>query len=258
MSWSDRRFEPAARALAERLELPVDPAPSSGLALELGPQGWQLRLAGRGAPGPISADFGALRFRRRHGSLRGEAIARAVGLRGGRTTKVVDATAGLGRDAFMLASLGAEVTLIERSPILGVLLEDALNRASAQPETAAVAERMRLLVGAAEEWLPKLADRGTIDVVYLDPMYPERGTRAQVKKEMRILRELLGAGDNAEELVARGLANARRVVLKRPRHVPLLARKPNHSVSGRSTRFDVYIRHPEPNEIHNDDNFSRP
>lgn len=257
MSWSDASHEHAARALAARLELPVDPAPRSGPVLELGPDGWQLRLADPGAPGPVSADFGALGHRRRHGSLRGEAIARAVGLRGGRTTHVVDATAGLGRDAFVLASLGAQVTLLERSPILGVLLQDALDKALADPESAPIAKRMRLLVGAAEALLPELARTTQIDVVYLDPMYPEHGTRAQVKKEMQILRQLLGTGDDAEELVAHGLENARRVVLKRPRHVPPLRRKPSHSVNGRSTRFDVYIRHTNPHEMHHDDDHTR-
>ncbi len=242
MSWSEPELDAPAKALAERLGIPVcrgDEARS--LMLELTPERLQLRAPGPNAPGAVSADFQKLDYRRRHGSLRREAIARAVGLKGDRESTVVDATAGLGRDGFMLASLGARVTLIERSPIVAELLADGLRRAAQQEALAAIVARLTLLRGPAETILPTLSPAP--EVVYLDPMYPESGTRAQVKKEMQLLRELLGADPDPAQLLALALNTAsRRVVVKRPlKAPPISGRRPSHQIEGRSTRFDVYL-----------------
>src|SRR5690606_40499174 len=110
---------------------------------------------GKGAPGPEFADFeeGALAYRRLHGGGRGQPVARAVGLKPGIYPKVLDATAGLGRDAFVLAALGCEVVMLERSPIIAALLEDALRRAMLEPGVAPVASRMQLIPAEARQWL---------------------------------------------------------------------------------------------------------
>ena len=65
--------------------------------------------------------------RRRSGH--NELLGRAVGVKAGESPRVVDATAGLGRDAYVLGDLGCEVTLVERSPVLALLLAHALERA---------------------------------------------------------------------------------------------------------------------------------
>ena len=71
---------------------------------------------------------------------------------------IVDATAGLGRDAFLLASLGAKVTLIERSPMMYELLKEGMERARAAGGiTAQVIARMRLIIGDSIALLPELA-----------------------------------------------------------------------------------------------------
>lgn len=236
----------ASAALAARLGVPVLPElPPAGLVLRLGPAGLELLDTRPGAPGAVRADFAPL-ARQRAASLRGEAVARAVGLKGGQALTVIDATAGLGKDAFVLASLGARVHLIERSPVVAALLADALGRAEQDPALAAAVARMTLYESDAQRLLPVLAAELAAEVVYLDPMYPEAGTKGQVKKDMQLLRMLLGPDTDITPLFEAALAGARRrVVVKRPRRAPPLpGRLPSHSIDGRSTRFDVYLVSP--------------
>ena len=243
---SDAALSERAAELAARLGLEAIPPerPLTGLVLELLPESLQLRLVGAAhAPGPVLVDFGSSEYRRRSGSIRNEAIARAVGLKGGRPLRVIDATAGLGRDAFVLASLGAEVLMLERAPIVAALLADGLRRAAADPALADIASRLSLREGEASDLLPALAPAERPEVVYLDPMFPDESTRGQVKKEMQLLRRLLGADADPVALLAAARAVARnRVVVKRPsRAAPLGGERPSHSIEGRSTRFDVYV-----------------
>lgn len=202
----------------------------------------ELRDTAPGAAGPVYADFVAGRadYRRKHGGGRAQPLARAVGLRGQSPLTVIDATAGLGRDAFVLASLGAEVTMLERSPVVGALLADALRRALKHPEVASVAARMTLHVGEARDYLSSLALRP--DVVYLDPMYPHTAKNALPKKEMRLFRSLIGGDEDAGALlgVARQVA-LKRVVVKRPAGAAPLGGKPHGSIPGKTTRFDLYL-----------------
>jgi 16S rRNA (guanine1516-N2)-methyltransferase len=153
---------------------------------------------------------------------------------------VLDATAGLGRDAFVLASLGASVTLVERNPVVAALLFDGLRRAAANPQLAAVAARMQLQHCPAWQ---ALATHAPVDVVFLDPMFPAREKTAQVKKEMRAFHEVVGSDDDASSLLAPALQLAKkRVVVKRPGYAAFLAgQAPTMSVTGKNNRFDVYV-----------------
>ena len=153
---------------------------------------------------------------------------------------VVDATAGLGRDAFLLASLGAQVTLIERSPHVHARLAAGLEAAAADPKTVEVVARMTLLHGDARLILPTLRP----DVVVVDPMHPERTSSALVKKDMRLLRDLVGTDPDQLELMQAALACAgRRVVLKWPRKGPPMPglRAPSHQIIGKTLRYDVFM-----------------
>ena len=193
--------------------------------------------------GNLVIDFigGAVGFRFRSGEGRGQPLARAVGLKGGAAPTIVDATAGMGRDAFFLASLGASVTLIERSPEVHAALGEAMVRASAHSdELAAIMARMTLLHGDSRRLLPVLAP----EVVLVDPMHPERTKSALVKKGMRDLRDIVGADLDAQELMTVALASAtRRVVLKWPlRAAPIEGlRRPSHQIAGKTTRYDVFV-----------------
>jgi len=184
---------------------------------------------------------GAVGHRFRAGEGRDQALAKAVGFSRGVTPDIVDATAGLGRDAFLLASLGANVTLIERSEKMYELLSDALARANAQggkySETVA---RMTLLHGDSSVLLRELKPK----VVLVDPMHPPRGNSALVKKEMRQIREIVGTDADSETLMQVALECAEnRVVLKWPLRADPMAglRKPSHQILGRSTRYDVFV-----------------
>ena len=189
----------------------------------------------------ISFTGGALAHRLRLGGGRGQALARAAGFVKGRTPSVVDATAGLGRDALVLASLGARVTLLERSPDVHGLLKEALAAASASgPEFSAIVARMTLVYGDAKRLLPALHP----DVVIVDPMHPARRKSALVSMDMRLLRKLVGADEDALELMHVALASARqRVVLKWPRRAPSMQglKKPSYQIIGKTTRYDVFV-----------------
>lgn len=242
VAWNEG-LEAEARALAAQLGLPLAGECGAGLLLVATRERLELREVAANAAGPVYADFVAGRadYRRRHGGGRGQLLARAVGLRGGTAPTVIDATAGLGRDAFVLASLGARVTLLERSAVVGALLADALRRAHADAEVAAIATRMTLQVGDAVVYLESLSTRP--EVVYLDPMYPHTGKRALQKKEMRLFRQLVGPDDDAPELLAAARRAAlRRVVVKRPAGAPFLAgTKPGGKLESKNTRFDLYF-----------------
>ncbi|KKO44806.1 DNA polymerase I [Arsukibacterium ikkense] len=192
--------------------------------------------------GAILVDFasGASSYRRQHGGGKSEAIAKAVGLNKKATLSVLDATAGLGRDAFVLASLGARVTLVERNPVVAALLFDGLRRAAAEPQLTAVAARMQLCHSSA---LAALTTSEPVDVVFLDPMFPAREKSAQVKKEMRAFHDVVGSDDDADSLLAPALLLAqKRVVVKRPGYAGWLAgQAPTMAVTGKNNRFDVYV-----------------
>ncbi len=232
-----------------RLEAQDLPAMADGtLVLALSDSHLALRQLGAAAPGPVYADFvgGAVGHRRQFGGGRGQLIARAVGIKKDRIPSVVDATAGLGRDAFVLASLGCRVRMVEASAVIAALLRDGLARAADDEAVAGIIARLSLHPGDARVVLPQLQQEAAIDVVYLDPMFPQRDKRALVKKEMRLFKALLGESSHHDgELLRQALAVAgKRVVVKRPRKAPALeGPAPDLVFEGKSTRFDVYLRH---------------
>lgn len=192
---------------------------------------------------PLACDFtsGAVLHRFRFGGGRGQSLPKAVGMRGGKTPKIVDATAGLGRDAFLLASLGAEVTLIERSPEMFSLLEDGIAHAKeAGGDVADVIGRMTLLHGDAKDLLSQLSP----EVVLVDPMHPPRKKSALVKNEMRQIREIVGTDEDSLELMKVALSTAtNRVVLKWPLRADAMdgIDPCSHQILGKSTRYDVFM-----------------
>jgi len=183
---------------------------------------------------------GALGHRLRTGGRR-QLLPRAAGLGRGRTPSIVDATAGLGRDAFLLASLGAEVNLVERSSeIYSLLKVGLLHAANNGGKAAEAAARMSLHHGDAKTLLPHL----TPEVVLVDPMHPPRTKSALVKKEMRLLREIVGTDEDALDLMHVALGTAtKRVVLKWPLRAPAMTGllSPSHQIRGKTTRYDVFM-----------------
>lgn len=196
--------------------------------------------------GPIMVNFSspAFTYRLKHGGGRRQALARAVGLKKGWQPSVIDATAGLGRDGFILAALGCHVHMLERSRILSVLLKDALLRGMQSEQVAEIIKNRLLFTNIdSRDFMKKLQPHDYPDVIYLDPMYPERTKSSLVKKEMRILRDLTGDDLDAAELleIAKGCV-LNRVVVKRPRlAIHLGGMAPSHKITGKTSRFDVYL-----------------
>lgn len=186
----------------------------------------------------LTGKFG---YRHRHAHRGNELLAKVVGIKGHYKPLVIDATAGLGRDGFLLACLGCQVTMLERSPQIAALLKDALHRVQTAPDFADDL-KITLINVDAINYLQKLTAAEYPDVIYLDPMHPPRSKSALVKKEMRILREVVGDDNDATTLLQTALTRAKkRVVVKRPRLSPPLGDiKPSFIISGKQQRFDIY------------------
>ena len=220
-------FQEQARALSEQL----------GLSLVDDPQKFQygLRITSEGLDivdlhkkqRPVRVDFHQLNQDRSGGDL-----IKAVNTRMHKT--ILDATGGLGRDAFMLAKAGCRVTLMEKNPIIHRLLQDGLARA----QDLEAVQRMNLLHADSLTAIPD----HTPEVIYLDPMYPARKKDALPKLEMQVFHALLGAEQNEQELLQVAIKHARkRVVVKRPIHAPVIL-PTGLQFKGKTTRFDVYLK----------------
>jgi len=228
----------------------INKQPHLKFVLQMNHQALELCKLDEPKLGAIKVDFveGAVAHRRKFGGGRGQDIAKAVGLKHGFTPHVLDATAGLGRDAFVLASLGCQLTLMERMPVVAALLDDGIERAKLNSDVGEIANNMQLIHASSIESM-NLATAP--DVVYLDPMFPHREKSAAVKKEMRIFQSLVGEDLDADSLLEPALALAKyRVVVKRPSYAPPLAnKKPSMSINMKKNRFDVYVKLaiPKPN-----------
>jgi 16S rRNA (guanine1516-N2)-methyltransferase len=194
----------------------------------------------------IFTDFlkGPLGYRRLKGGGRNQTVARAVGFKSNSPPiTILDATAGLGADAFVFAALGSKVHLIERSPIIAALLLDGLNRAQHHKEVAHIIQNMHVSIADAQKILSDLTHESGPDVVYLDPMFPATQKNTLNKIKMRILRDIVGDDLDAPQLLSLAIEKAKtRVVIKRPRNaLPLPGIAPNFFVKGNSNRYDIYL-----------------
>jgi len=235
----------AAAALARQwgFALGADERP---YRLVVTPQQLELQPHDPAAGGAVFVDWagGAAAHRRLFGGGRGQPLARAVGLKSGVSPRVLDATAGFGRDAFVLACLDCRVTLVERSPIVAALLQDGHRRACDDEGIGTlVRTRMDIVHADAIGYMQSLAAAQRPEVVYLDPMYPERRKSSLVKKHMRALQQLIGEDPQADNLLPVALQTATaRVVVKRPMAAPALnEQQPTMSIKGKHHRYDVYV-----------------
>lgn len=220
-----QRFEEAKRT-SQHLHLPFnEPAP---LQLCLTADKWTLQLEGAH---PMWVDFEAAHWRK-SATSKPEGLIRACKPAPG--VSILDLTAGFGRDAALLLAKGASLTLVERDPIMQILLKDGVDRAL--QSGLATPATLRLWYGEAKDYLLQAPKT---DVIYLDPMHPARDKSAKVKKEMQSLQSWIKPDEDLDELFALARQCAGRVVVKWPARLPPLA-KPNHSLTGKTVRFDVY------------------
>lgn len=250
VTWQTLACKVSAQQLAEKLGLPLAPTEGCNTAspylLHVTEEQLEIVSTQQTPFSRLSVEFvkGAQGYRRLKGGGKNQAIARAVGLKNQSLVTVLDATAGLGRDAFVLATLGCKVHCVERSPIIAALLQDGLNRAKLSLDLRDILLRMQVTVGDAKNILSTLREANTPDVVYLDPMFPSIPKSALTKIEMRIIRDIVGDDLDAEQLLSLALGKAKkRVVVKRPQKAPVGFKdlKPTFSIEGKSNRYDVYL-----------------
>ena len=198
--------------------------------------GWLNRqLTGSGQVGRPSAHFETfLRLILSHK----QPLARAIG----RSTRtILDATAGLGHDAFLLACLGWTVHAVERHPVIFTLLNESLLSTGHDERISPVlGDRLHIYNQDAVSWLND-GNRTDVDVIYLDPMFDERRSSALPKKPAQILRRIVGHDTDTRELFDHAMEHAmNKVVVKRSDHDPPLVGEPSHSYKGKIVRYDVY------------------
>lgn len=231
--------------LARRLNLPLIDAPDPNFSHVLAFRESRLELHSLHAKrSPLSVDFlsGPPHYRFYHDRRISQPLAKAVGIKRGYRPTVLDATAGFGEDGFALASLGCSVTMIERSPVIWALLADAVARTKANPAIGAVFNRyVTLKLADAIDYISSCTD--IYDTVFLDPMYPSTPKSSLNKQRMRTLRELVGDDCDGPNLLTAALQGARkRVAVKRPARAGTLDdRKPSFTITGKSSRYDIYL-----------------
>lgn len=184
----------------------------------------------------LSADFSVTTWSKRRAEGKKQGLVRACKPAAGVT--ILDATAGWGRDAAVLASFGAQVLMLERHPVMAALLADAL---TAQSEQDKAMLRLSLCHQQAATYLSQLSPEHYPDVIYVDPMHPERHKSALVKKDLQALQQMIGADLDAVELIQTAITRVkRRVVVKWPQKLAPLVR-PDSSIDGKTVRFDIYL-----------------
>jgi 16S rRNA (guanine1516-N2)-methyltransferase len=235
-----------ALILAKELQIRmVEPAKEqkNDILLIYTERGLQLQLRGN-IQGILHVDFlsGTMAYRRLHGGGIKQPLARAIGIKPGKRPSILDATAGLGNDAFLLATLGCRVCMVERSPLLAALLKDGMKRAASDQEIhEIITTKLFLLQGDTRMILETMEEKP--DTIYMDPMYPHRRKSALNKQEMRLIRCIVGADEDATELLHAALLQAKkRVVVKRPKGAPRInTQVPTHIISMKNSRYDVYM-----------------
>lgn len=185
--------------------------------------------------GLMSFDFEeALRYHeRQHYALRKEPLARALGIKGETKPSVWDTTCGTGKDSLLIQIFGARLKSFERHPAVFLLLKDAARRFPVAFD---------IVFGDASQLKIEEADRP--DVIYYDPMYPEKkGSKksALPRKEMRIFKEIVGEDHDSTQFLEWALKTAKeRVVVKRALSADPVRANPTASYEGKSTRYDMY------------------
>ena len=185
---------------------------------------------------PLFVDFNSVFLKKRRDAGKKQGLVQAC--KPAKGVRILDVTAGWGRDAAVLASFGAEVLMFERQPVMAALLEDGLSRMF---HDSSIKMALSLLRMDAKRYLQDLTVVDYPDIIYIDPMHPTRHKSALVKKDMQALQQLIGADNDAIDLIQLALHRARRrVVVKWPQRLaPLL--QPSQCINGKTVRFDVYV-----------------
>lgn len=224
-----------AEAFARRIGPEISEKPGPKLTILFHAKG--VSLTGYGLS--YQGDFENMLHRVTNGRLQHEMLVRAAKSdKPGR--KAIDATAGMGEDAFLLAAQGYEVTLFEQNPVIAVLLKDALRRAKKHPVLKDIASRMNLVQDNSVEGMSKLLD--PVDVIYLDPMFPARQKSSLINKKLQLIQKLEPPCSEETDLFDAAIsASPSKIIVKRPLKSEFLAgRKPSYTLNGKAIRYDCY------------------
>ena len=226
-----------AEALAKRLEAPLTEKEGDGLTVLFDAKGVSLRGYGLSYQG----DFEGMLHRVTNGRLLHEMLVKAAKT-SEQNLRAIDCTAGMGEDSFLLAAYGYQVTLYEQNPVVAALLKDALRRAKKHPVLKDIASRMQLVEGNSIELLAQRVDE--VDLIYLDPMFPERQKSGLINKKLQLIQKLEPPCSAETDLFEAALqANPSKIIVKRPLKSPNLAGKsPNYTLNGKAIRYDCYVR----------------
>ncbi|MCR5255137.1 MAG: class I SAM-dependent methyltransferase [Acetatifactor sp.] len=190
----------------------------------------------------LRGDFGAMKKRLKQANLERELLVKAARIKNSEgPVRVIDATAGLGEDSLLLAAAGFKVKMFEYDTTIFSLLSDAVERASEDEELKDIVKNMEVINGDSIEYLQ--SGECEADVIFLDPMFPERQKSAAVKKKFQLLQQLERPCGNEEELLSAAFnAKPKKIVIKRPVKGPCLGgKKPDYSLAGKAVRYDCFV-----------------
>lgn len=226
----------AAEALAKRVNAPLTEEPGEKLTLLIDENGVSLTGFGLSYQG----DFEQMLHRLTGGRLQHEMLVHVSKIKT-QQPKAVDATAGMGEDAILLAAAGYDVTLFEQNPVIAVLLSDALRRAKNHPVLGEIVQRMHLIEGNSIELLPQQGEE--YDLIYLDPMFPARQKSGLINKKLQLIQKLEQPCFEEEALMEMAMGmKPGKIVVKRPLKGPYLAGKvPSYTNKGKAIRYDCYV-----------------
>lgn len=231
-----------ANALAGRIDADVLTGSRDILSLEgpnlfWGPEGLELTGSGQSFLG----SFERMLPRLKDNNLRGEMLVKAARIKDKEHPAVIDCTAGMGEDSFLLAAAGFNVTAYEYNPVVAALLEDTVERAKDITLLCEAVSRLDVRYGDSIQALGSL--KQSVDVIFLDPMFPQRQKNALVKKKFQLIHKLESPCANEEEMLHAALeAHPHKIVIKRPLKGPYLAGvKPGFSLEGKAIRYDVIV-----------------
>lgn len=220
-----------------------------------------LSLVGKGQV--FRGDYSGMLRRLSVNNLRSELLVKASKIKDNDSPLVIDATAGMGEDSLLLAAAGFRVRMYERNPVIAALLEDTLKRAGEDPQLSDAVSRMEVICGDSIEALKQIAEQSEMmagqmkgktektgttcekpDVVYLDPMFPERQKSALVKKKFQLIHMLENPCSDEEEMLGAAIAaRPHKIVIKRPLKGPFLSDiKPGFSLAGKAIRYDCIVQ----------------
>ena len=199
----------------------------------------------------LLGDYSKLLKRVKPSILYKELLVRAVKIKGKEQLNVLDCTAGLGEDSFLLAAAGWDVVLCEYNDYIFPLLSDTIGRSLQSEEMKEIAGRMHCIHMDGKDCCTRIQNKEVLegigefqpDVIFLDPMFPEKTKNSLTNKKLQLFQKLEAPCATEKELFSAALsANALKVVVKRPIKGEYLAGKiPGYSIGGKTIRYDCYV-----------------